>query len=144
VLVSALAAVNAFGDVRDPATGKIVAGARTTADSRDFADTREQMKRGAVGRTDRSHTAIAVVATNAKLTKVQATKLAQFASLGMARAIDPVNTMYDGDTVFALSVGEQQADLNRLGVAAGDAMAEAILRAVRLAKTMGGVPGLAT
>jgi L-aminopeptidase/D-esterase-like protein len=101
------------------------------------------MKRGASGRFIRSNTTLAVVATNAKLTKVQATKLAQFGSLGMARTIYPVNTMFDGDTVFALSVGEHAADINVLGVAAADAVAQAILRAVRFAKTLGGVPGLA-
>jgi L-aminopeptidase/D-esterase-like protein len=76
------------------------------------------------------------------LTKVEATKLAQFASLGMARAIYPVNTTNDGDTVFALSLGDRRADINTLGAAAAEAVAEAILRAVRLAKTLGGVPGL--
>ena len=142
VLVAALAAVNALGDVRDPATGKIVAGARRTPASREFADTVEQMKRGALGGLDRSHTVLAVVATNAQLTKVQATKLAQVAGLGMARTIYPVNTMFDGDIVFALSAGERPADLNTLGVAAAEAVAQAVLRAVRLAKTLGGVPGL--
>jgi len=83
-----------------------------------------------------------VVATNAKLTKVQAQKLAQFASLGVARAIYPVNTTFDGDTVFALSVGSAQGEINALGSAAAEAVAQGILRAVRMAKTMGGVPGL--
>ena len=142
VLVASLVAVNAFGDVRDPATGKIVAGARKAADSREFADTHEVMKRGVGGVFIRSNTTLGVVATNAKLTKVQATKLAQFAALGMARSIYPVNTMFDGDTVFALSLGAIEADINILGVAAAEAVAQAILRAVRLAKTLGGVPGL--
>jgi L-aminopeptidase/D-esterase-like protein len=142
VLVASLVVVNAFGDVRDPSTGKIVAGARKAPDSREFANTVEAMKRGAIGTFIRSNTTLGVVATNAKLTKVQATKLAQFASLGMARTIYPVNTMFDGDTVFALSLGDHQADINILGVAAADALAEAILRAVRLSKTLGGVPGL--
>ena len=84
----------------------------------------------------------ALVATNARLSKVEATKLAQFASLGLARAIYPVNTTNDGDTVFALSHGDRRADINSLGVAAAEAMVQAILRAVRLAKTLGGVPGL--
>ncbi len=89
------------------------------------------------------NTTLAVVATNAKLTKVQAQKLAQFASLGVARAIYPVNTTSDGDTTFALSIGAAQANINSLGSAAAEAVAQAILRAVRMAKTMGGVPGLA-
>jgi L-aminopeptidase/D-esterase-like protein len=142
VLVSSLVAVNALGDVKDPATGKIVAGARRGPDSREFADTEEQMKRGAGGARAVSHTTLAVVATNARLTKVQATKLAQLAGLGMARTIYPVNTMFDGDIVFGLSLGDRAADVNTLGIAAADAVAQAILRAVRLAKTMGGVPGL--
>jgi L-aminopeptidase/D-esterase-like protein len=142
VLVSSLVVVNALGDVRDPSTGEIIAGARTTPDGRDFANTVESMKRGASGSFIRSNTTLAVIVTNARLTKVQATKLAQFAGLGMARTIYPVNTMFDGDTVFALSLGEHRADINILGVAAAEALAEAILRAVRLAKTLGGVPGL--
>src|SRR5262249_55174843 len=85
VRVSSLVVVNALGDVRDPDTGKIVAGARQARDSREFANSVEAMKRGAIGTFIRSNTTLAVVATNARLTKVQATKLAQFASLGMAR-----------------------------------------------------------
>jgi L-aminopeptidase/D-esterase-like protein len=142
VLVSSLVAVNAFGDVRDPDSGKIVAGARKAPDSREFAGTVEQMLRGELGSLQRSHTTLAVVATNARLTKVQANKLAQFASLGMARTIYPVNTLSDGDTAFALSIGDREADINMLGVAAAEGLARAIVRAVRFAKTLGGVPGL--
>jgi L-aminopeptidase/D-esterase-like protein len=142
VLVSSLVAVNALGDVRDPDSGKIIAGARKAPDSREFAGTVEQMLKGEIGGAERSHTTLAVVATNAKLTKVQANKLAQFASLGMARTIYPVNTMADGDTVFALSIGDREADINVLGVAAAEALARAIVRAVKFAKTLGGVPGL--
>ena len=142
VLMAALVAVNAVGDVRDPATGKIVAGARKSAGSREFLDSDRAMIE--LAPTGGSHnTTLAVVATNAKLTKVQAQKLAQFASLGVARAISPVNTTYDGDTTFALSIGEAQANINSLGSAAAEAVAQAIVRAVRMAKTMGGVPGLA-
>jgi L-aminopeptidase/D-esterase-like protein len=142
VLVSALVTVNALGDVKDP-TGKIVAGARRSAESKEFADSEDQIKRGArFGRTI-IHTTLAVVATNAQLTKVQATKFAQLGALGMARSIFPVNTMFDGDIVFALSIGDKTADVNTLGVAAADAVTQSILRAVRLAKTLGGVPGLA-
>jgi L-aminopeptidase/D-esterase-like protein len=144
VLVSSLVAVNAFGDVKDPATGKVVAGARRAADSREFVDTEAQILRGAAGGRALSHTTLAVVATNARLTKVQSTKMAQMAGLGMARTIFPVNTMFDGDLVFGLSLGDRQADVNTLGVAAAEAVAQAILRAVRLATTLGGVPGLAS
>lgn len=142
VLVSALVAVNALGDVRDSATGKIMAGARTAADSRDFADSERAMLAGLQIGGARSNTTLAVVATNAALDKVQATKLAQLAGLGMARTIYPVNTMVDGDTVFALSIGTLRADINNLGVAGAHALSQAILRAVRAAKTLGGFPGL--
>ncbi|HEV3334029.1 MAG TPA: P1 family peptidase [Bryobacteraceae bacterium] len=142
VLVASLVAVNAFGDVRDPATGKIVAGARTAPDGREFADGNEIVKQRPPAPLVRTNTTLAVVATNARLSKVEATKLAQFAGLGMARAIYPVNTTNDGDVVFALSLGDRRADINSLGVAAAEALAQGILRAVRLAKTLGGVPGL--
>ena len=142
VKVSALAAVNAFGDVRDPATGKIVAGARKAMNSMEFADTSRLMKSASPNASARSNTTLVVVATNAALTKVEANKLAQLASLGVARAIDPVNTTYDGDLVIALSVGQAKAPLNSLGVAAAEAVVQSILRAVRLAPTLGGVPGL--
>ncbi|MBK9170235.1 MAG: P1 family peptidase [Bryobacterales bacterium] len=147
VLVSALVAVNAVGDVRDPATGRIVAGARRNADSLEFADGEAMLKQGLrAARADaglRENTTLAVVATNARLSKQQATKLAQLAQLGMARTIYPVNLTTDGDTVFALSLGAEQADVDTLGVAAAEAVSASILRAVRLAPTLGGLPGLA-
>jgi L-aminopeptidase/D-esterase-like protein len=142
VLVSSLVVVNAFGDVRDPSTGKIVAGARKAPDSKEFANAEDVLKQRPPAPLVRANTTLAVVATNARLEKTEATKLAEFASLGMARAIYPVNTMLDGDVSFALSLGDRRADLNTLGIAAAEAVAQAILRAVRLAKTMGGVPGL--
>jgi len=142
VLMTSLVVVNAFGDVRDPATGKIVAGARKSPDSREFVDGNEIVKKTPPPPLVRTNTTLAVVATNARLSKVEATKLAQSASLGMARAIYPVNTTNDGDTVFALSLGDRRAHIDSLGVAAAEAMVQAILRAVRLAKTLGGVPGL--
>ena len=143
VLVSALVVVNAFGDVRDFESGKLIAGARRAPDSRDLADTEAEMKRGARGGASRSNTTLAVVATNAQLGKVQATKLAEMAHVGLARTIYPVSTMYDGDTVFALSAGPLQADLNTLGVAAAEALARSVVRAVQKAGDLGGVPGLA-
>jgi L-aminopeptidase/D-esterase-like protein len=142
VLVSALAVVNALGDVRDPANGKIVAGARKTADSLEFADSARLMKSmGPTGFT-RDNTTLVVVATNAPLTKVEATKLAQLGQLGVGRAINPVNTMSDGDLVVAMSCGTSRAPIDALGVAASEAVAEAILRAVRMAPSLGGLPGL--
>jgi L-aminopeptidase/D-esterase-like protein len=138
----ALAVVNSVGDVRDPATGKIIAGARKASDSMEFADSARLMKASGPTGFTRENTALVVVATNAALNKVEATKLAQLAQLGMARAINPVNTMSDGDLVVALSAGKASAPIDALGVAAAEAVAESILRAVRMAPTLGGIPGL--
>jgi len=143
VLVAALVAVNAFGDVRDPATGKLIAGARRAPDSMDLADTEAVMKAGGVrAAAEGRNTTLGVVATNARLSKVEATKLAEFGSLGIARTIYPVWTMFDGDVTFGLSIGEARADINTLGVAAAEAVAQAVVRAVKTAPTMGGLPGL--
>lgn len=143
VLVSALAVVNAFGDVVDPKSGAVLAGARRSASSREFAVTSQAMLRGEGRAEPGRNTTLAVVATNAKLSKVEATKLAHFGQQGMIRAISPVHTLVDGDIVFALATGEKSAPLMALGVAAVEAVAQAIVRAVRAAKTLGGVPGLA-
>jgi L-aminopeptidase/D-esterase-like protein len=143
VRVAALVAVNAFGDVRDPATGKLIAGARRAPNSLELAGTEAEMKRGARGGFGRQNTTLAVVATNAKLSKVGASRLAQMANLGMARTIFPVHTAFDGDLCFTLSLGNETADLNALGVAAAEAVALAIVQAVKTAPTLGGVPGLA-
>lgn len=144
VLVAALVAVNAFGDVRDPATGKLIAGARRAPDSLELADTEAVMKAGgARPAAERRNTTLAVVATNARLSKVEAAKLAELGGLGVARTIYPVYTMFDGDVTFALSAGTARADINTLGVAAAEAVAQAVVRAVRNAPTMGGLPGLA-
>lgn len=143
VCVAALAAVNAFGDIRDPETGRILAGARRSPESMELADTAAEMKRGRRGGFLEQNTTLVVLATNAKLSKVEAAKIAQLAHNGMARTISPVHTMYDGDLTIALSLGGQQADVNALGIAAAEATAQAILRAVRNAPSLGGVPGLA-
>jgi L-aminopeptidase/D-esterase-like protein len=142
VRVAALAAVNAVGDVCDPETGQIVAGTREDPNSRNFANSAALMKKGLQGGF-RRNTTLVVVATNARLSKVGCTKLAQLASLGVARAINPVWTMSDGDVVIALSLGAEEAPVDALGVAAAEAVSNAIVRSVRLATSMGGVPGLA-
>jgi len=148
--VSALAVVNAMGDVRDPSTGKIIAGARRTAEApaeeQHFADSARLMKSMGPSGFTRENTTLVVVATNAVLTKIEATKLAQLGQLGMARTINPVNTMSDGDLVIAMSAAQPgatlRAPIDALGVAAAEAVAEAITRAVRLSRSLGGLPGL--
>ena len=138
--VAALVAVNAVGDVIDPATGQIVAGVRTE-DGRGLADARRLLRAGEVtGSGPAENTTIGVVATNARLTKPQATKIAQMAHDGYARAIVPVHTPFDGDTIFAIGTGtwNDAVSLVTIGALAADVMAEAIVRAATQAT---GIPG---
>ena len=140
--VAAIVAVNAFGDVIDPETSEIIAGARGL---KGFADTLKVMK-SFVGRKVMSfasaadNTVIGVVATNVKLNKEQITKVAQMAHNGLARTIRPAFSLFDGDTVFALSAGEVEMDPNIVGAYAAIAYQEAILRAVRSAEKVAGLP----
>jgi len=154
VVVGAIVAVNAWGDVIDPQSGEIVAGARSTnvgpikiGSQDDFANTLEMMKtflgRTAVGVATKANTVIGVVATNAKLTKTEATKVAQMAQDGLARAIRPAHTMLDGDTIFALSTGTKKVNVSTVGAFAAEVMSQAILRAAQKANSAGGLPGLA-
>jgi L-aminopeptidase/D-esterase-like protein len=144
VMVGAMVVVNALGDVIDPETGKIIAGARMSPTSRDFANSAAAMRHGDGDRPlFRGNTTLAVVATNARLDRVQTNKIAALASLGVARTISPVNTMSDGDITFAISLGSETASVDSVGVAAAEAVAMAVVRAVRAAKSAGGVPGLA-
>jgi L-aminopeptidase/D-esterase-like protein len=139
--VAALVVVNAFGDVRDPATGRLLAGARTAPDSREFAGTSAAMRGGVRPRGYQpENTTLAVVATNARFTKAQATKMAQMAQQGLVRTIFPVHTTLDGDLVIGLATGQVEADLNTAGLAAADVVAEAILRAIKTARSLGGIP----
>ncbi len=144
LVVGALVAVNAWGDVIDPATGKIVAGARTE-DGRGFADARKLIRDGVrlEGRAGQN-TTIGVIATNAKLDKAQATKIAQMAQDGLARAVQPAHTPYDGDTLFALATGtwEGRPDILTIGETAAQVTAEAILRAVLSAESVAGYPAV--
>ncbi len=142
VVVGALLVVNAFGDVVDPKTGRILAGARTSPKGRTFLNTAEALRKGA--RLPRfqhgANTTIGLVATNAKLTKAQATKVAGWAHLGLARTISPPHTTVDGDTLFCLSTGNLPADLDALGQAAARVVASAAVRAIMAARGAGGVP----
>lgn len=147
LIVGAIIAVNAVGDVIDPRTGAIIAGPRGEGG---FLDTRELL-RAAHGTTispfeadmRMSNTTIGVVATNAALTPGQAQRLAIMAQDGYARTIRPVHTTLDGDTVFSLSLGAVQADLNLIGSLAADVVAEAVLAAVRHARAAYGLPAAA-
>jgi L-aminopeptidase/D-esterase-like protein len=151
IVVGAVVAVNSFGDVLDPSTGKIIAGTRPLkkgpvhlGGEGPFVDTLELMKT-ATGRTifhlaSLSNTVIGVVATNARLDKDGANKMAQMAQDGLARAIRPAHTMFDGDTIFALATGNQKIDVNIAGAYAAEVFSQAVVRAVRAATGAGGLP----
>lgn len=151
VMVGAIAAVNVFGDVIDPKTGQIIAGARVVqkgpvkiGKGPYFADTLYVMEsligRTVLGFSARENTAIGVVATNASLNKEQVNKVAQMAQDGLARTVRPAHTMLDGDTIFALATGEKKADVNIVGAFAAEVFAQAILRAVKTAKPAADLP----
>jgi L-aminopeptidase/D-esterase-like protein len=136
--VGAIAVVNALGDVIN-AAGEIVAGVRDD-DYRTFLGTEQAwLQNKTAGPYAMTNTTIAVVACNAILNKTQMTKVAQMAHDGLARAISPVHTMFDGDTVFALCTEQVQADINIVGYMAQKVLAEAVLRAVYNAQTIQGL-----
>jgi L-aminopeptidase/D-esterase-like protein len=155
LLVGAIVAVNAFGDVIDPKTGLVLAGARSNhsgslkpGQEGYFGDTLEIMKafinRPVLGFSARASTVIGVVATNANLTKPEATKVAQMAQDGVARTIRPAHTMWDGDAIFALATGENKTDPSTVGALAAEVVAQAIVRGAQKATPAGGLPGLNT
>jgi L-aminopeptidase/D-esterase-like protein len=152
LIIGALAAVNPFGDVVDPSTGEIVAGARRPESGGSaphsqnlFADTLQVM-RGMPGdwrlgfQPEAGNTVIGVVATNACLNKEQVNKVAQMAQDGVARTIRPAHTLVDGDTIFALSLGDILADVSLVGAFAAEVLSQAILRAVWAAPPLAGLP----
>jgi L-aminopeptidase/D-esterase-like protein len=146
ITIGAIVAVNAVGDVIDPATGRVVAGARS-ADGATMVGATQAFLRGElpVNLQAGAATTLAVVVTDALLAKPAANKLAQMAHDGLARCISPVHTVSDGDTVFALATGAsgQSGNLTVLGTLAAEVVAMAVLRAVRAAVAIGG-PGLPT
>ncbi len=140
VIIGALVAVNAFGDVINPKNGKILAGPRDP-EKKGTLSTVELLKQGYQRRHPLTHnTTIGVVATNARLTKEQVNKLAQMAQAGVARTISPSHTMYDGDVLFTLSLGGKVSDISLLGAVAAEVVATAIVRAVLQAETLAGIP----
>lgn len=144
LIVSAIVAVNAVGDVIDPTTGRVVAGVRTEQGD-EIAGASSILRQGvSPAALPASNTVIGVVATNATLTKAQATKVAQMAHDGLARTVTPSHTPWDGDTIFALATGMHtgDADLLTVGALAADVVGEAILRAVHAARSVGEIPAV--
>ncbi len=152
VIVGAIVAVNAFGDVVEPGSGRILAGARPAKFGpiqfgdveKDFADTLQVMK-SMVGKAilrfaSWGNTVIGVVATNGQLTKEQANKVAQMAHDGLARAIRPAHTMLDGDTLFAISTGAKRVNINMVGAYAAEVVSQSIQNAIWAAESIENIP----
>jgi len=142
IVVAALVAVNAVGDVIDPERNKIIAGARRPvvggfADSMAFA---ASYLGQTLAEMANRNTTLAVVATNVALSKVGATKVAQMAHDGLARTIRPVHTAYDGDAIFAISAGEKEGDASLVGAVAAEVLAQAVLNAIWAAEALHGIP----
>ena len=139
-VVGAMVACNAVGDVIDPTTGQVLAGARTV-DGKNLLDTQRALLAGERGSRPLpgTNTTIGVVATNATLTKAQAKRLAMSAHDGLARSIRPAHTTLDGDTLFALATGTETGtvDLMLLTVMAAEATALATVDAIRHARGIG-------
>jgi L-aminopeptidase/D-esterase-like protein len=141
VSIGALVAVNAVGDVRDPATGGLIAGTRDAPNGRRLIDTAAALAAGAPPPAFQpTNTTIGVVTTSAALSKIEAAQLAASSMKGFARALSPPHLDTDGDTLFCLSVGEGRADLAVLGRAAADVVARAVVSAVRSATSLPGLP----
>lgn len=147
VIVAALAVVNTVGDVVDPQSWTILAGTRGK-NKGEFRNSEKLLRDDAsITLFSGRNTTIGVVATNAKFSKTELTKIAQMAQDGLARVIRPAHTMYDGDTIFAVSVPEAKTktrpSITAIGSAAADAFAQAVIRAVKNAKGIEGLPSYA-
>ncbi|HBY58005.1 MAG TPA: peptidase [Candidatus Atribacteria bacterium] len=140
LIIGAIVAVNCLGDVIDPETGEIIAGV-LTEDKKGFANTMSFLRNFPQKTKDNfsKNTTIGVVATNAKLTKAGATKVAMMAQDGYAHTISPAHTMFDGDTIFCMATGEVEAGANVVGAIAAEVMARAIVKAVKNAEPLYGL-----
>jgi L-aminopeptidase/D-esterase-like protein len=139
LMIAALAVVNPFGEVIDPKTNELVSGIRNPLGA-GFVPAIPTMET-IFGQTwsGLSNTTLGLIATNAALSKAEATKVAQMGHDGLARAIRPIHTMFDGDTVYALSTGAQKADVNLIGAIGAEVLAEAVVNGARAAETLAGV-----
>ena len=142
LIVAALVAPNPIGDIYDPTTQQIIAGARQLEGG--FADSLALMIEMHRQQTESpapiSNTTLAIIATNAKLTKPDAAKIAQMAHDGLSRTIRPIHTHFDGDTIFALSHGDKQADVSFVGAISAEVLAEAVISGAKAAKSLHGLP----
>jgi L-aminopeptidase/D-esterase-like protein len=141
LVVGAIVAVNCNGDVSDPKTGELLAGT-LTPDRRRIAGAMDMITSALGGYKGGfpSSTTIGVVATNARLTKAAATRIAMMAQDGLARTINPVHSLGDGDVIFCMGTGDLESDTTRVGALAAEVMAQAVVNAVRAAEKLRGVP----
>jgi L-aminopeptidase/D-esterase-like protein len=140
LMIAALAVVNAYGEVIDPRTNELVSGVRNPLGEGLVPALRTMETIYGQTWAGLANTTLGVIATNAALSKAEATKVAQMGHDGLARAIRPVHTMFDGDTVYTLSTGDQKADVNLIGALGAEVLAEAVVNGVRAAESLAGVP----
>ncbi len=141
VTIAVLVVVNAFGDIVLPETGQVIAGVRDSEDGQSFPGTVNLFKQGIIRRADSyQNTTLAVVVTDADLSKSELLRISNIAQTGLAKAISPVHTVQDGDMVISLSSGSKKEDVNLIGVVAAELIEKAIIRAVEQSSSLGGIP----
>ncbi|HDI78483.1 MAG TPA: peptidase S58 family protein [Desulfobacteraceae bacterium] len=143
--VYAIAVVNCFGDVVDPDTKRIIAGARKTKSGKRFANTYRLYLRGkkrAIPPFSHTNTTLGAIITNAKLDKQQATLVSRMAQAAVVKTISPAHTIYDGDMIFTIASGEIETDPHIVGVLGEEALKAAILRAINKAASIGNIPSV--
>jgi L-aminopeptidase/D-esterase-like protein len=140
-VIGVIVAVNAFGDVVDPKIGEIIAGVRDSPQGKEFLGSVDLFKRGFTRRLEPfENTTLAVIATNGKFSKGDLIRIARIGQTGITRVIMPSHTISDGDLVFAVSCGNHEGDGNAVGIIAAELISEAIIRAVKTARGLGGIP----
>ncbi|MBI2487950.1 MAG: P1 family peptidase [Deltaproteobacteria bacterium] len=140
-VIGVIVVVNAFGDVVDPQSGEIIAGVRNSHDAMEFIGSVDLFKRGFTRRFEPfENTTLAVIATNAKFSKLELMRIARIGQTGITRVIAPSHTISDGDLVFAVSCGNHEGDANAVGIIAAELISESIVRAVKAARSLGGIP----
>ena len=149
LVVGTLVVVNAFGDVIDPDSHKILAGARASKSGKRFTDSTAWIKRGVMrrrfgtsdlSRASRFNTTLGIIATNARLSKKDAYHVARIAHSGLSKVISPFHTTFDGNLLFVLSLGGKRADINTVGLLGETALMESALRAITKADGFGILP----
>ena len=141
VTVGVLVVVNAFGDIIDPYSGRILAGARVSEKSKRLADSSKHIMEGTIRRQfGFLNTTLAIIATDAHLHREDLKKMIRLAHNGLAKTISPLHTTFDGDIIFALSLGEKVVDVNTVGILAEVALIHAVMRSVQRADSLGALP----